>query len=108
MKYDYLKAIGIETLYYQEIEETIKTFKESNIYYDNYIKEEKKILNQTKDLEKIGQNLFDILYYIFYKNSSYIDECYEKLKNLECLSYLPDFILKKIFMAINVLKDIIF
>ena len=97
IKYDYLKAIGIETLYYQEIKEIIKIFKESNIYYDNYIKEAKKILNQSTDLEETGQNLFDILYYIFYKNSSYIDECYEKLKNLECLSYLPNFILEKVF-----------
>lgn len=97
IKHNYLKKIGIETLYYQEIKEDIEKFKKNNIDYDIYLKNAKDELNQTEDLKEKGQSLFDILYYIFYKNSSYIDECYEKLKNLECFSYIPNFILNKIF-----------
>ena len=49
-----------------------------------------------------GERLFKLLYFIQKKNvsnnnSEYIENCYRKLKYLECLNYIPNNILAKVF-----------
>ncbi len=97
VKFEYLKDMGIFSLYYDEIQDDIKQFVSDDILID-YNKKYK-----LKALEKgHGERLFKLLYFIMKKNvsndtSEYIENCYRKLKYLECLNYIPNNILAKVF-----------
>lgn len=97
VKFEYLKEMGIFSLYYDEIQDDIKQFVSDDILID-YNKKYK-----LKALEKgHGERLFKLLYFIQKKNvsndnSEYIENCYRKLKYLECLNYIPNNILAKVF-----------
>lgn len=97
VKFEYLKEMGIFSLYYDEIQDDIKQF----VSYDILIDYNKKY--KLKALEKgHGERLFKLLYFIQKKNvsndnSEYIENCYRKLKYLECLNYIPNNILAKVF-----------
>ena len=97
VKFEYLKDMGIFSLYYDEIQDDIKQFVSDDILID-YNKKYK-----LKALEKgHGERLFKLLYFIKKKNvsndtSEYIENCYRKLKYLECLNYIPNNILAKVF-----------
>lgn len=97
VKFEYLKEMGIFSLYYDEIQDDINQFVSDDILID-YNKKYK-----LKTLEKgHGERLFKLLYFIQKKNvsnnnSEYIENCYRKLKYLECLNYIPNNILAKVF-----------
>ena len=97
VKFEYLKEMGIFSLYYDEIQDDINQFVSDDILID-YNKKYK-----LKALEKgHGERLFKLLYFIQKKNvsndnSEYIENCYRKLKYLECLNYIPNNILAKVF-----------
>ncbi len=97
VKFEYLKEMGIFSLYYDEIQDDINQFVSDEILVD-YNKKYK-----LKALEKgHGERLFKLLYFIQKKNvsnnnSEYIENCYRKLKYLECLNYIPNNILAKVF-----------
>lgn len=97
VKFEYLKEMGIFSLYYDEIQDDINQFIPDDILIE-YNKKYK-----LKALEKgHGERLFKLLYFIHKKNvsnnnSEYIESCYRKLKYLECLNYIPNDILSKVF-----------
>ncbi|WP_372518489.1 SIR2 family protein [Candidatus Ruminimicrobiellum ovillum] len=102
MRFDYLKKMGINTIYYKEIARDIDALIKNDSNYEHNKNRAENLINQTMSLSLIGDNLYKTLYYILHKeissnNNVYIDTWYKKLKELECFKFLPDFILEKIF-----------
>lgn len=97
VKFEYLKEMGIYSLYYDEITNDINDF-----VTDDVIQEYTNRYNLQPLPNGHGERLFKLLYFIQRKNitnqnSEYIENCYNRLKLLNCLNYIPNQVLSKIF-----------